>query len=211
MPSGFAISSVFPTIRVRPTQAASVSPNRFRCVREVAEGGQRFLELDTGEGWAFDKANFFETPKPLFICHGMGFTAPTLCFNKGTSNLKSVHIQISDNIQQSFEHVHVVSLQFHCQSILKVKCPPTTFHTLHPAGLWAGWSYPPLPAWTIPSHGQSCRRGRAGNCMDAWHPVVVVAWNHVIFVIYMFYLCLYAFIYIYTQKMCVYILSCFYI
>jgi hypothetical protein len=57
-------------------------------VREVAEGGQRFLELDTGEGWAFDKANFFEPPKPLFICHGMGFTAPTLCFNKGTSNLK---------------------------------------------------------------------------------------------------------------------------
>ena len=88
MPSGFAISSVFPTIRVRPTQAASVSPNRFRCVREVAEGGQRFLELDTGEGWAFDKANFFETPKPLFICHGMGFTAPTLCFQQRHIELK---------------------------------------------------------------------------------------------------------------------------
>ena len=48
--------SFFLTLQVRPTQAASVN-NRFRCVREVAEGGQRFLELDTGEGWAFDKAN----------------------------------------------------------------------------------------------------------------------------------------------------------
>lgn len=128
MPSGFAISSVFPTIRVRPTQAASVSPNRFRCVREVAEGGQRFLELDTGEGWAFDKANFFETPKPLFICHGMGFTAPTLCFNKGTSNFSTYtdQWQYSTVVWTCPCCLIAVSLSIHFESEM------STYHLPHP-------------------------------------------------------------------------------
>eukprot|EP00435_Cladocopium_sp_Y103_P035833 s266_g9.t1 len=44
-----------PTLNAPRTGHRLLPGTRFRCAREVAEGGQRFLELDTGEGWAFDK------------------------------------------------------------------------------------------------------------------------------------------------------------
>ena len=85
-------------------------------MREVAEGGQRFLELDTGEGWAFDKAIFFWPLKPLFICHCVICHAFCMYHQRHIEpNFNQVHlrIQISEKHTKIFNNCFKMSMLFH--------------------------------------------------------------------------------------------------